>query len=190
VKQKDDKKVDQIFKATLSLVKQKGVAGITMSEIAKAANIATGTLYVYFKSKEELIYTLYTACRKSSAEIYFNNYNAKMPFKLGFKTIWMNLLWYRIEHFEKAVFLDQCYHSPFINESVKQITKETLQPLFTLMERGKKEKLVKDMDTFGLLVFMMGSINEVVRHSVYSNKKLSGASAEAFFNLCWDGLKA
>ena len=190
MKLRDDKKAEQIFKATLELVKKKGVAGITMNEIAVAAKIATGTLYIYFRSKEELINALFTECRKASADIYFTNYDPAMPFKTGFKTIWLNLLKHKMERFEEAVFLDQCYHSPFITEDTKAMTKEALHPLFKLMERGKNEGLVKEMDTLVLLFFMVGSINEIVKYSFYSGKKLSGPVIENVFNLCWDGLKA
>jgi len=190
MKPRDEKKTEQIFNATLKLVQEYGLAGITMSKIAKASKLATGTIYIYFPGKEELINALFTECRKSSAAIYFTGYNPDMPFKLGFKTIWMNLLHYQIEKFREAVFLDQCYHSPFIEESTKEITRKLFQPLHKLIEQGKKEGLVKDMDTFLLLTFMKGSISEIVRYSFYSGRKINTAMMEQAFNLCWDGLKA
>ena len=188
MKPKDEKKIEQIFAATLQLVKEKGVAGITMSEIAKAAQIATGTLYIYFKSKDELVNALFTECRKDSAEIYFMNYDESKPFKSGFKTIWMNLLKFRTEHFEKAVFMDQCYHSPFITETTKQITKGMIQPLYKLVDRGKFGGYIKDADNFILLTFIVGGINEFVKHSIYSNRKITKPLIDQMFNLCWDGI--
>lgn len=190
MKPRDDQKIEQIYRATLALVAEKGLAGITMGEIAKAANIGTGTLYIYFKSKDELINSLFTHCRKSSAEIYFKNYDVEEPFKIGFKTIWQNLLKYRMERFEEAVFMEQCYHSPFVTESNKEISKKLLQPLYALMERGKKENLIKDVDTFLLLTFMVGSLTEVVKHSHFSGRRITKAVVEKMFQLCWDGLKA
>ena len=75
MKLRDDKKTEQIFGAALGLVKEKGLAGITMCEIAKEAGLATGTLYIYFKNKEELINILFAECRKASVENYFHQYN-------------------------------------------------------------------------------------------------------------------
>jgi len=189
VKPKDEKKIVQIFGATLQLVKEKGVAGITMGEIAKAAHIATGTLYIYFKSKDELINALFTECRKASAEMYFMNYDESKPYKTGFKTIWMNLMKFRLEHFEKSVFIDQCYHSPFITETTKQITRGMIQPLYKLVDRGKFGGYIKDADNFILLTFIVGGINEFVKHSIYSNKKVTKPMIEQMFRLCWDGIK-
>src|ERR1022692_1152089 len=144
MKPRDEKKIDQIFKATLDLVQAYGLAGITMGKIANASKLATGTIYIYFASKEELVNALFTECRKASAAIYFTGYDPQVPFKEGFKVIWMNLLKHRVEKFEEAVFLDQCYHSPFIAESTKEITRKLFQPLRRLIDRGKQEGLVKD----------------------------------------------
>jgi len=190
LKPKDENKIEHIFTATLKLVKEKGLAGITMGEIASAAGIATGTLYIYFKSKDDLINALFTDCRKAAVDIYFRDYDITMPFKIGFKVIWLNLLKFRMEHFEEAVFMDQCYHSPFITETTKEITKKMIQPLYKLVERGKEEKVLKDADNFILLTFMVGGINEFVKHSIYSGKKVTKPLIEQMFNLCWDGLKA
>ncbi len=190
MKPRDEHKVDQIFDATLMLVRERGLAGITMSEIARAAKIATGTLYIYFESKENLINELFTQCRKSSVDIYFTGYDTSKSFKVGLRTIWFNLLEFRIHYFEKAVFMDQCYHSPYITETTKELTKKMLQPLYKLVERGKDEKQLKNMDAFLLLIFMVSGINEYVKHSVYSEKKITKSSMEDLFVLIWDGIKA
>jgi TetR/AcrR family transcriptional regulator, repressor of fatR-cypB operon len=189
VKPRDENKIEQIYQATLSLVKQKGLAGITMSEIASAAKIATGTLYIYFSSKETLINELFTHCRKSSVDIYFKDYDSSQPFFNCLKTIWFNLLEFRMNHFQESVFMDQCYHSPFITETTKEFTKKLIQPLYKLVERGKEEKKIKNLDAFILLIFMVSGINEYVKHSVYSEKKITKASMEDLFNLMWDGIK-
>jgi TetR/AcrR family transcriptional regulator, repressor of fatR-cypB operon len=190
VKPRDDKKTAQVYKATLQLVKAKGLAGITMSEIAKEANIATGTLYIYFKNKSELINQLFVVCRNRSAAVYFKDFNITMPFKIGFKIIWFNLLNYRVKKFEEAVFIDQCFHSPFLTETTKEITKKLFTPLFSLMETGKEQGLIKNEDTLLLLTFMAGTINETVKHAHYSNKKLTKETTEQMFLMCWDGIKA
>ena len=167
---------------------EKGVAGITMGDIARKAKMATGTLYIYFKNKEDLVNALFVTCRASSVSIYFTGYDPGATFKESFKTIWMNIVRHRVEHFEEAVFLEQCYHSPFIAEGNKETSKQLLQPLFTLMDRGKKEKIIKDADTILLLTFMVGSINEIVKYTHYHKRTLSKAMIQTAFDMCWNGL--
>src|SRR5258708_3988743 len=159
-----------------------------MGEIARAAHIATGTLYIYFKSKDDLLNVLFTRGRKAAIESYFSGYDATRPFKTGLKMIWLNILKFRTEHFEEAVFMDQCNHSPFITEKTKDIVDKMIQPLYKLVERGKTGKNFKDIDSFILLVFMIGGINEFVKNTLYSGKKMTGSSIEQMFDLIWDGV--
>jgi AcrR family transcriptional regulator len=188
VKPRDTKKTEKIYKATLQLVMEKGVAGITMSDIARKAKMATGTLYIYFKNKEDLVNALFIACRTASAGIYFTDYDPGASFKECFKTIWMNILRHRTERFEEAVFLEQCYHSPFVAEGNKETSKQLFQPLFALMERGKKEKIIKETDTIMQLTFMIGSINEMVKYLHYHKRTLTKPMTQSAFEMCWDGL--
>ncbi|GAC1530284.1 MAG: TetR/AcrR family transcriptional regulator [Sediminibacterium sp.] len=190
MKPKDDKKTHQIFQATLGLVMENGLAGVKMCEIATEAGIATGTLYIYFKNKDELINALFAACRKASIENYFKKYDPAVPFEKGFRTVWANILRYRTKEFEAAVFMDQCYHSPFINECTMKLTKQLTHPMFKLIERGKEEGFFKKADTFSLLIFMIGGIHEAAKHAHYNRKALTKKTIESMFRMCWDGLKA
>ncbi len=189
MKARDETKIGQIFAATLQLVVEMGIAGITMRQIAKKARLATGTLYIYFRDKDDLIHQLYEDCRNASINAYFKGYDPDLPFKEGFRIIWINILHFRIENFDAAVFMEQSYHSPFISESSKEMSRDLLRPLFKLMERGKEAKVVKELDTVLLLMFMVGSTNDVIKYIKYHQRKLTDDIIQQAFTLCWDGLK-
>jgi AcrR family transcriptional regulator len=190
VKLKDENKTEQIYKATLKLVKANGLAGFTMQSVAKDADMATGTLYIYFKNKESLIASLFDACIKNSASVFFKSYDPQAPFKVGFHTIWTNIVQHRSLHFDESIFMEQCFHSPFIDEDTKVRVKKMFDPMRELMNRGKEERLIKDIDTFWLLAFMLGGINEIAKRAAYHNKKLTEDVLAMNFQLCWDGIKA
>lgn len=189
MKPRDENKILDIYRATLRLVTEKGLAGITMGQIAKEAGLATGTVYIYFTSKEALINSLFAVCRKTSADGYFRDFDPSATFRDGFRKVWLNILRYRTEKFEEAIFLEQCYHSPFITAGSREMADQALQPLFSLIERGKKDRQIRNIDTPWLLAFMIGSINEVIKHAHYNDKKLSKHLQEQLFDFCWEGLK-
>lgn len=58
-----DKKAkrDQILDAALQVFSRRGFAQATMQEIAAAADIGKGTLYEYFRSKDEIIHSTWLA---------------------------------------------------------------------------------------------------------------------------------
>lgn len=190
MKPRDENKINEIYKATLALVKASGLAGFTMQSVAKEAGMATGTLYIYFKNKEALIYSLFVECTKNSASTFFMNYDPDKPFKIGFHTIWLNIVNRRVSNINESIFIEQCFHSPFIEDVDKMTLRKMFEPLVQLIERGKKEHLIKDIDTFWLISFMIGTINEIAKRVIYYNKKLTPEVLDLNFQLCWDGIKA
>jgi AcrR family transcriptional regulator len=53
-KKKRTPRQEQILKAALEVISRKGYAAATVPEIARAAGVATGTIYIYYPSKREL----------------------------------------------------------------------------------------------------------------------------------------
>jgi AcrR family transcriptional regulator len=51
---KKSRRQEQILKAALEVFSRKGYAAATVPEIARAAGVATGTIYIYYPSKREL----------------------------------------------------------------------------------------------------------------------------------------
>ena len=49
---------EQILRAAAKLFSEKGFEAATMAQIARQAELAPGTLYLYFKSKDELYFAL------------------------------------------------------------------------------------------------------------------------------------
>ncbi|HVI46794.1 MAG TPA: TetR/AcrR family transcriptional regulator [Chitinophaga sp.] len=189
MKPKDDKKSAQIFKAVLRLVVQKGLSGMTMGDISREAGIATGTLYVYFRSKDDLINALFAACRENSVQVSFKGYDPRQPYKPSFRTVWLNILRYRLQNFEEYVFQEQCYHSPFITAATREKALQLSAPFYELIKRGQKEELIKNTDTMLLLSFILGAINELVKQSHYSGVTLTRTKISTTFSLCWDAIK-
>jgi TetR/AcrR family fatty acid metabolism transcriptional regulator len=52
-------KRDRILKAAVKVFARSGFHATRVSEVAKAAGVADGTIYLYFKSKEELLFSLF-----------------------------------------------------------------------------------------------------------------------------------
>jgi AcrR family transcriptional regulator len=189
VKCKDESKLEQIYDATLQLVAKEGLAGLTMNKIAQQAGIGTGTLYVYFKGKEELINALFLKIKHRTTQCYLRNYDENEPFKVGFRKIWTNIFQDKLNQHQCSVFTDQCYISPYLDEKTREAMDKMVTPFFTLMERGKKEHLVKEMDNMLLLSCVMGNINEFV-HLIRAGKiEPTKENVDACFTISWDSIK-
>jgi AcrR family transcriptional regulator len=189
VRCKDDSKVVAIYKATLSLVKDRGLAGITMGDISKEASIATGTLYIYFKNKDELIKALFTECRKKTVRYYFEGIDEQLRFEDRMQKLFRNIIYFKINHFEVSAFLEQSYHSPYVNAIDLKKKQKAMEPLFALIKEGMEKKKIKNTEPQLLVSYLFGIVNEMVKRAYFSNKKLTDTIIEEVYAMFWDGIK-
>jgi TetR/AcrR family fatty acid metabolism transcriptional regulator len=69
-KAKDKEKLNNILNAALQLFSTKGFANTKMEDIAKKAGIATGTIYLYVKNKDEILEQMFNR--------FYNYYKNKL----------------------------------------------------------------------------------------------------------------
>jgi TetR/AcrR family fatty acid metabolism transcriptional regulator len=62
-------KRDRILKAAIKVFAKKGFYATRVSEIAKAAGVADGTIYLYFKNKDDVLITIFEDGLKQLLEI-------------------------------------------------------------------------------------------------------------------------
>lgn len=185
---KDESKTEQIYKATLDLVKERGLAGITMNDISKAASIATGTLYIYFKNKEELIKALFLECRNVSVQHYFAGVEETASFEGKMKRVFINIINYKLAFFEVSAFLEQSYHSPFVCITDLKKKQKALSPLFALVKEGIESGRLKNVEEELIISYLFGIIHEIVKKTYFSGKKLSPQTIEQLYAMYWDGI--
>jgi AcrR family transcriptional regulator len=190
VRTKDTHKVEIIFKASLKLIRKEGIAGVTMSKLAAKAGMATGTLYIYFRSKEELLRKLYERLNQESAARFMKGYDTGQPFHPGLKLVWLNYLKHRIEHHDESVFLEQYYRSPYISGDELQMAESMKEPVLEMIRRGKTEKLIReDVDDEMLFLAMLGFIRELADEHVTGVYLLNNERIEKAFQINWEAIK-
>ncbi|MDA3823755.1 MAG: TetR/AcrR family transcriptional regulator [Bacteroidales bacterium] len=187
---KDIHKVDLIYKSSLELIRTDGIAGLTMSKLARRAGLATGTLYIYFKSKEELLNTLYLKLNAESAERFMMGYDPEVSLQSSLKKVWLNYLKHRIEHYDESIFLEQYYRSPFISKDHLEKAESMKTPVHSLIRRGKEEGFIRDdVEDEMLFLAMLGFIRELADEHVTSVYELNKERIEKAFQLSWDTVR-
>lgn len=188
-KPKDEHKIDQIFEATLELVGKFGFSGLRMSDVAKAAGIATGTLYIYFKDKETLVNALYLHVKKEMAAKYIFKEDFTKPYRQTFDALWRKYFQVTLENRQTSAFIEQYYMSHFYNKKKKEEAHQTIQPIYDLLDRGKKEKLIKNIDNAILLAQLNGPILDITKMIWAGNIENNKQTLEAALQMAWDSVK-
>jgi AcrR family transcriptional regulator len=188
---KDYNKVNIIFKASLKLILKEGIAGLTMAKLAKKSGLATGTLYIYFKNKEELIHKLYDKLKEESLDRFTKGVEPSFDPKKAIKKIWINYLTHRLEHYEESIFMEQYYRSPYISEDTLALAESMKKPVHDVIKQGQEEGIVrKDAEVEMLFLSMLGFIRELADEHITGIFELNQERIEKAFELSWDLIKA
>jgi AcrR family transcriptional regulator len=190
VRPKDEDKLKAIAAATFTLVEQTGLSGLTMAAIAREAGLATGTLYVYFKSKEELLVALYEQAKTETAAMLMQGDDPALPFKTRFQRMWQNWLEHRLSHYAQVVFMEQYVNSPWFGEESRNLSARLFGKWLDLIETAKAQQILKNVPTPLLISSFGGSVRETANLLRAGTLAHSKAHLTMAFGLCWDGIKA
>lgn len=180
----DDKRA-RLLDAALDLFEKRGFDGVAVPEIAKAAGVATGTIYRYFKTKEELVNALY----KHWKGIYNQQIMGPVPEGLSPREIFA-LYWHRMADFARknyrAVrFLDLHYHAPYLDKESRAMEGIYMVTARAFLEAGRKARTLRPLDPALVVALMWGAtagLNKFVRDgALVFDKKTSDAMEDALW---------
>jgi len=184
-------KRDAILAAALTLFSQRGFHATPTSLISKEAGVATGTLFFYFRTKEDLIDSLYRQIKAEAAGAACRDTNREATAQEKLLRIGHNVVTWGVQNPDKMMFLELFAHSPFISPTARKEGMSRFQFLHDLIQDGIAEGSVRDLDT-QLLIFMMASALSglIARVSLTGNQAEREAITGQGIDLVWNGLKA
>jgi AcrR family transcriptional regulator len=189
VRVKVEDKREAILKATLMLVNNSGFHAAPMSTIARDAGVSPGTIYLYFKNKEDLVNTLYRELKRKFSGKMFENYSPDYPVKKGFEIIWHNILDYRLQEPEEGMFLEQCDSTPMISDETKEVGLSYIQPLFDLWDRGIAEGIIKNVSRGMLFAYSLYPLVYVAKGHITCRYELKQECVSNAFTCSWDAIR-
>jgi AcrR family transcriptional regulator len=188
-KAKDENKISQIHQAALQLVIKTGFGGLKMADVAKEAGMATGTLYIYYPGKEELINGLFLDTKKEIvAALLAPEHMAENMYK-SFKNMWLSYFSFCFQNPEKMMFAEQFLFSGYISEANIQETERMLTPLNSFLEEAISQGLIREIHIEILKAHMSGSIHEIVKYLHKNRQSVSLSDKELFFELTWNSIR-
>lgn len=138
-------KEEEIKAAALKLFVEFGFHGTPTSKIAKEAGVANGTLFHYFKTKEDLIVALYNHTKDSLNRHLLETYHAENTLKDKMKSIYVSSLDWGLAHKPEFYFIQQFHFSPHLAKvSAEDIEKQTRLHV-ELLQAGISENIFKPL---------------------------------------------
>jgi len=182
-------KRELILKSALKLITEKGFHGTVMSEMAKEAGVAAGTIYHYFKTKEEIIAVLYSELKEQFGEAIRNQLTANKPVKARFFGVYSGIYHFFITHPMEFRFLEQYANSPYISNEIVDENKHFYQGAIDFLSDGINAGVLRQMDINLMVSLVYGSITTVAKLRVVNQIEVSDEMLQSAIQSCWDGVR-
>lgn len=184
-------KRNEILRTALELIALNGFHGAPISMIAEQANVATGTIYCYFESKDELIFALHQELEKRFAAAIMRDYPAGRPLRERFLHVSREFVRHSLAAPLDFRFLEQFHNSPYgVAYRRDQIlgTAET-GIIRELLEEAQREQILKALPHTVLLALIFGPLLCVVRDQILGFTELDQQLIDRTLEACWDAIR-
>ncbi|AKB17151.1 MULTISPECIES: TetR/AcrR family transcriptional regulator [unclassified Methanosarcina] len=178
-----------IMDAALKLFTERGFHGTSTAQISKDAGVATGTLFNYFPTKEDLINSLYFEVKGQLSQSMGKEIEAQNTFQDKLRTIWSNLVKWGVNNQEEFLFVGQFCSSPYITKFTREEVMKEYVFLHKLVDEGIKTGAIRDFSAELTIAMFYQSSRAVVNLILDSDPLLDENKVlEDGFQIIWRGL--
>lgn len=189
MRNRDAAKEKKILEAAINLIAEKGLTGVSMSQIAKASGVPQATIYVYFSSKEELFRELYRYVIRKQCDFLLTDFDVSGDVKECFK-----------EYFWRSVDYNRCYpndfqvyglfmSSSYIKDFQMENVTELFKPLYSFVIRGQEMGIIKkDLHPIVVLSYFSLIATNIERGKLYWGNQADDPVYQLVFDTSWDAV--
>ena len=105
--------------------------------------MANGTLFHYFKTKDELILALYLDIKGRMTAYVFDNVKEQKSFKETVKEQYLTSLYWAQDNQLQFRFVEQFKNSPYLSQIAPEEMAASIKPFYDMLNKGIKEKVIK-----------------------------------------------
>lgn len=136
-------KQKQILDAALGLFVAHGFHGTPTSKIAQDAGVANGTLFHYYKTKDDLVAGLYNHIKEELATAMSTIIHESDFITPKFRNTFTHTLHWALQNRDKFYYIQQFERSPHMAKISKEAIEQQSVVLSKLIEEGIKKKLLQ-----------------------------------------------
>jgi len=143
--------IERIFTATNDLMATVGLPNLSIHKIAKEAKISPGTIYLYFKNKDELLEQFARYIFKSFEETLEKDYDENQSFFQRYRKMWWNIWHFLDQDPTRVANMGQYEFLPGFYDICKEWETRGIWHRFCKKKRWKPTKSVTSRRIYCLL---------------------------------------
>jgi TetR/AcrR family fatty acid metabolism transcriptional regulator len=164
-------KYRQILDAAVMVFARQGFHQSTVAQVAKAAGVADGTIYLYFKSKDDILFQFY----EYKARQVFERFRRAVDEAVHAVDKLRNLVRTHLSEFQSDIHMAIVYqaethqHRRAAQAAIKEMSKMYRDIVIEIVELGQREGDLRPDLTIGLVMRLInGAVNEVINAWIHA----------------------
>ncbi|TVZ41870.1 TetR family transcriptional regulator [Alteromonadaceae bacterium 2753L.S.0a.02] len=179
----------QILKATRKLLAQRGFHGFSVKQLALEAGVAAGTIYLYFRDREDLIEQLHMEIIHDIADVAFLKWDESEPAEQRYRGLCHQIWDYCIAHPDTLLCKGQFEQlPPDVLRSQYTSAKTLFAPLSELFEEGRQSGELLNLPNDALFCISVDTFWPLARSHNLGMLTVDEALLEQVITGTWRGI--
>lgn len=183
-------KQQQILQAALRLFVEHGFHGTPTSRVAQEAGVSNGTLFNYYKTKEDLVVSLYNQVKDDLNRHLATDINPTASVDGLFRSIFIRSIYWGLDNPQAFLYIQQFNLSPHLTRLSAEVLLEQSRVYREFIERGVNEGVLKSMPTDLIYTLissqLFGVFHYLIAHSLADAERHQ--TIQQSTDLLWDML--
>jgi TetR/AcrR family fatty acid metabolism transcriptional regulator len=165
---------ESIIRAAIEVFSKKDFKTASISEIAQKAGVADGTIYQYFRSKEDLFFSIpieKTNEFRSQLELHLEGISG--AFNKLRKFVWYFLYFFKANpDYGRILMLEMRVSKSFVKTETYGFLKQSVSQVMDIIAEGQNEGVIRqDTDIYILRHLILGTLEHMVTRWLLKEEK-------------------
>ena len=177
-----------ILAAATSLFAESGLKASPTSEISKRAGVAEGTLFTYFKTKDDLVNALYREIKLEIAAAMMSDFPAESSVQDRLRFLWNGYVDWGVDHSPQRKALAQIQVSEMLTAESIQAGLAPFAPVYRVADDAAEQGIVSQELSFEFIGKIMMALQEATMDLMNANPMQANWYRDLGFEMFWTGL--
>jgi AcrR family transcriptional regulator len=185
---KSEDKRNAILSAATRVFAERGLADAPTSEISKRAGIAEGTLFTYFKTKDDLINSLYRETKLELADAMMSDFPRKKGIRAKLEKVWTGYVNWGVANPEERKVMSQLQVSDILTQESRDAGMAPFAELKTMTREAIEQRILRDDVPLDLISKALGALAEATMDLIRANPSSADKYRTGGFELYWSAV--
>ena len=185
---KSEDKRNAILDAAAGLFAERGLAAAPTSEISRRADVAEGTLFTYFKTKDDLINALYREIKLELADAMMSDFPRKKNVRTRLQHVWDRYVNWGMANPVQRKVLAQLVVSDMLTKDSREAGNAPFAEVQTMIRDAIEGRVFRDDLPVELVSKSLGALAEATMDLTALHPSQANKYRDSGFQMFWSGI--